>query len=248
MSSPKTTTQENKPPEWAKPLFEQSAGEAMKLYNSGQGGNVYTGDTTAGLGGLTRGGISDVRQAVDGLGAKTSSGKNLLQMASGQYLKSGNPYFNDALKGQLGATADQVQSSFAGAGRYGSGANTGVLTQELGNIRANALSDQFNRDTQNMLTANSQIDTANSNLFQNRLQGSQAEIGAGKLLDSARQAELDAALQRFQAKDNKGWTRLGLLQSAAAGSAGNYGTNTQTQSGGNNLLSALGGVGALATK
>jgi hypothetical protein len=242
------TTTENKPPKWAKPLFEKSATEATSIYDSGKGGNVYQGDTTAGLGTTTQSGISGLSSAVKGLPSQSSSGTNLLDMASGKYLKEGNPYFNDALSGQLSQTADQVQSQFSGSGRYGSGANTNVLTQQLGNIRANALSDQFNRDSQNMLTANSSIDAANSNLFQNKLTGNQSVINAGKLQDAAKQADLDAALSKFQAEDNKDWTRLGLLQAAAAGSAGNYGTGITTQKQSTNPLSILGGVGSLATK
>jgi hypothetical protein len=243
-----TQKTENKPPAWAAPLFKQSATEAQKIYASGAGGNVYQGDTTAGLGATTTNGINGLTKTVNGLGSTTSSGSNLLDLASGKYLKDGNPYFNQALQGQLDSTADQVQSQFSGSGRYGSGANTGVLTQQLGNIRANALSDQFNRDTQNMLTANSQIDAANSNLFQNKLAGQQAVIGAGKLQDAAKQADLDAALAKFQATDNRDWTRLGLLQAAASGSAGNYGTGTTTQRTSTNPLSVLGGVGSIATK
>lgn len=391
-SQPSTQTTESKPPAWAKPLFEKSATEAQRLYNTGQGGNVYRGDTTAGLGGMTLDGIRGVRHEYASLPGQTSAAanlsglasgnmlnssasdknlngiasgnmlnssfgqknlaglasgsmlnssfgqknlaglasgamqdssyaqKNLSDVASGKYLQSGNPFFKQALEGQLNDTAAQVQSSFAGSGRYGSGANAGVLTSQLGNIRANAMSDQYNRDMQNMLTANGQIDAAraglrqdmmgangqidatranllqnmlsangqidatragltqnmltangqidatraglrqdmltangqidaaNSNLFQNKLQGAQAQIGAGKLLDQARQAELDAAQNRFLAKDNRGWNRLGLLQSAAAGSAGNYGINTQVQKSGSNPLSTIGGIGSLLTK
>lgn len=245
-----TTTQktENKPPAWSKPLFEQSAAEASKIYASGKGGNVYQGDTTAGLGGTTLSGISGVQAAANSLPATSSSGTNLLDMASGKNLQSGNPFFNQALQGQLDDTAAQVQSQFSGSGRYGSGANTGVLTSKLGNIRASAMSDQYNRDTQNMLTANNLVDQSNSNLFQNQLAGSQATISAGKLQDAAKQAELDAALNKFQAEDNQDWTRLGLLQSAAAGSAGNYGTNTSTQRSPSNPLSVLGGVGSILAK
>lgn len=346
-----TSTQktENKPPAWAQPLFEQSAAEAQKIYASGKGGNVYQGDTTAGLGAGTQSGIKAVSQAaanpntgantygtfgnlassatagannysnmLTGLGKITtgsgyenllastkgplSSEKNLGAMASGEYLKSGNPYFNSAIQGQLDATADQVQSQFSGAGRYGSGANTSVLTQQLGNIRSTALADQFNRDSANMLAANGQIDSAtlgrlnaqsgalagltgvqNQNIqnqmgqitsaagiknqgiqtagnltqqqaaldqqkWQNMLTGGQAQIQAGQLQDRAKQAELDAALAKFQATDNKDWTRLGLLQAAASGSAGNYGTGTTTQRTSTNPLSVLGGVGSIATK
>jgi hypothetical protein len=241
-------TTETKPPAWSKPLFEQSASEAQKFYNSGKGGNVYNGDTTAGLGSTTTGGINRLQQAVAGMPSGTSSGSNLLDMASGSYLKNGNPYFNSALQGQLDQTENQVQSSFSGAGRYGSGANTGVLTQQLGNVRASAMSDQFNRDTGNMLTANGQIDQANSNQFQNRLAGEQAVIGAGQLQDASHQADLDAKLQRFQARDNKDWTRLGLLQSAAAGSAGNYGVSSGTSQQPSNMLATIGGIASTAAK
>lgn len=248
MATESKSTTENKPPKWAEPLFKQSASQATDIYNSGKGGNVYQGDTTAGLGDTTQSGISGVQSTVGGLPSASSSGTNLLDMASGKYLQEGNPYFNDALKGQLDSTAAQVQSQFSGSGRYGSGANTNVLTQQLGNIRANALSDQFNRDTQNMLTANGQIDSANNALFQNKLAGNQAVIDAGQLQDAAKQADLDAALTKFQATDNRDWTRLGLLQAAAGGAAGNYGTNTQRTSQAFNPLSAVGGVASLATK
>jgi len=248
-SSPKTTTTENKPPKWATPLFEQSATEAQNIYNSGKGGGVYQGDTTAGLGTTTQSGISGLQGAVSAMPSTTSSASNLAEMANGSYLKNGNPYFESALSGQLQSTADQVQSQFSGSGRYGSGANTNVLTNSLGNIRSTALSNQYNRDAQNMLTANGQIDSANSNLYQNQLAGNQAVIGAGQLQDAAKQAELNAAQSKFLAEDNQDWTRLGLLQAAAAGSAGNYGTQSQVQSGGPSpLLGAIGGIGSLATK
>jgi hypothetical protein len=40
MSKTSKTTQENKPPAWAEPLFKQSATDALNLYNSGVGGNT----------------------------------------------------------------------------------------------------------------------------------------------------------------------------------------------------------------
>lgn len=243
-----TTKTENKPPAWAVPLFEQSASEAQRIYDSGAGGNVYRGDTTAGLGRTTLAGISGVQAAASSLPATSSSGTNLLDMASGAQLRQGNPYFNEALQGQLDDTAAQVQSQFSGSGRYGSGANTAVLTKQLGNIRANAMYNQYNQDTANMLTANNLVDQANSNLYQNKLSGSQATIKAGQLQDAAKQADLDAALARFQATDNQDWIRLGLLQAAASGSAGNYGTGVQTQRTSGNPLSVIGGIGSLATK
>jgi hypothetical protein len=281
-SKESSSTTESKPPAWATPLFKQSAAEATNLYNSGVGGNTYTGSTVAPLSDTTMGGVNQLatagantntaqtRPLLEGLGAASVgpsyAEQNLGDMASGSYLQNGNPYFNDALKGQLDQTANQVQSQFSGAGRYGSGANTGVLTNSLGNIRSSALSDQFNRDTQNMLTANSQMDSSrNAGLdrglnitnamgaqdqqqFQNALTGAGATLQAGNILDSQSQKDLSDQVANWYAQDNQDWTRLGLLQSAAAGSAGNYGTQVATSRQPVGIGGIMGGLGSLLGK
>jgi hypothetical protein len=122
------------------------------------------------------------------------------------------------------------------------------LTTQLGNIRSGALANQFNQDTSNMLAANNQIDSSNSANYQNRLAGNQAVINAGQLQDTAKQQQLTSDYNKWTAEDMQPWTRLGLLQSAASGSAGNYGTNVQTSQTPTNPLSMIGGVGSLATK
>jgi hypothetical protein len=187
-------------------------------------------------------------------------------MANGTYLRNGNPYFDAALQPQLDKTAAQVQSQFSGAGRYGSGANTDVLTNQLGGIRSGALRDQFNADSANMLTANGMMDSSrNAGLdrglqatnamgaqdqqqFQNKLTGAGATLQAGNILDTQAQKQLADQVANWYAQDNQDWTRLGLLQSAAAGSAGNYGTQVATARQPMNIGGLLGGVGALMGK
>jgi hypothetical protein len=207
MSKTSKTTQENKPPAWAQPLFSTSATDAMNLYKSGSGGNTYTGSTVAPLSGTTMGGVnqlanagqawdtSGTRPLYQGLGASavsnpatnrlfnaandaggvggqfsdiygragapSSAQSNLSGYASGQYLDpANNPYFSKALQNQLDNTASTVQSQFSGMGRYGSGADTGELTRQLGQLSTSAMSDQFNREQQNQFAANQQIDAA----------------------------------------------------------------------------------------
>ncbi len=187
---------------------------------------------------------------------------NLQNMANGSYLQNGNPYFNAALQGQLNNTAADVQSQFSGAGRYGSGANTNALTTQLGNIRSNALMQQFNNDTSNMLSANSQLDAArNAGLnraltttsdmanqdqqqFQNALTGAQATQQAGQAIDTQGQKQLSDVINKFYSNDNQAWNRLGLLQAAASGSAGPYGTQhgESESSGLGSVFGALGGI------
>jgi hypothetical protein len=240
----KSSTQktENKPPKWATPLFQQSASEAQKIYDSGAGGNVYQGETVAGLGDTTKQGIAGVQSAAAGFN-NPAVANNLTDWASGKNVMS-NPYFESALTGQLNNAADQVQSRFSGSGRYGSGANTNALTNTLGNIRAGALSNQYNQDVNNMFTAGNAL----TNWNQGNIGAQQAVTNAGQLEDQARQAQLTADFTKWQSEDMQPWTRLGLLQSAAAGSAGNYGTNTQTVSQPFNALQGVGALGSLFTK
>lgn len=275
MSKTTKSETENKPPEWATPLFTQSATEAQNLYNSGSGGNTYQGSTVAPLSGTTLSGINQLAQAganwdtsgsrpiFQQIGAAAAgpsySEQNLAGIAAGQ----DNPYFEDALKGQLDKTAAQVQSQFSGTGRYGSGANTGALADSLGNIRSSALSNQWNANIANMLAANGQMDsnrlaglgqaqTAAQSIagldqqqFTNRLAGANATVQAGNMLDTQAQQQLADSIAQWYANDNQDWTRLGLLQAAAAGSAGNYGTQVQTARqpiGIGGILSGLGGL------
>ena len=245
----KSSTQktENKPPAWATPLFKESASEAQKIYDSGAGGNVYQGQTVADLGSTTQAGISGIQNTVSGMPTSTSSATNLQNMASGNSV-GGNPYFSTVLDNQLNKTADLINSKFSGSGRYGSGANSAVLGTELGNVASDALYKQYNQDLQNQLSANSQIDGSNSNMFRDRLAGNQAVLGAGQVQDANQQAKLTADFTKWQSEDMQPWTRLGLLQSAAAGSAGNYGTNTQTQTQPFNAMQGIGALGSLFTK
>lgn len=258
MGSKTTSEQKNSPPAWATPLFKQSASEASDLYNQGIGGNPYLGSTVSDLSDTTMGGVSQLANAgqnwntagtrplFQGIGAASVmpgySEQNLAGIASGQ----DNPYFEAALESQLGKTADMVQSRMSGAGRYGSGAHTGALTDSLGGIRSNALSSQWNQNIQNMFGANSLMDASrNAGLdrgltaagalagqdqqqFQNSLTGAQATLDAGGILDKQSQRQLSDAVQSWYEQDNAPWQRLGLLQAAAAGAAGPYGTQTGT--------------------
>lgn len=411
MGSKTTSTQENKPPEWATPLFKQSAGIASNLYNSGVGGNPFMGSTVSPLSGTTMSGVNQLAQAGQnwntagtrplwgGLGAAsvsdpfisqiaglaggvqggktdtsgiyggktdtsgisagqvgtgdyrgildraqapTSASTNLQGYASGEYLKGdGNPFYRQRLEGDLADTAAQVRSLMSGSGRLGSDVSNDVLADRLGRLRTAGLEEDFNRQTQNQFNANAMIDAANQgalgqqlgaasgiagigagnadrslqaglgragfsagdldrglqagisragfdagdlnraleatglqgNLlssaaglrgqgldramsatgamagldqqnFQNQLTGAGATLQAGGMMDKQAQAQLSDAVKQFYEQDNAEWQRLGLLQAAASGAAGPYGTQTGT-SRTSNPAAVLGGLGGL---
>jgi hypothetical protein len=191
-------------------------------------------------------------------------------MADGSMLDpANNPYYRQALGSALDTAGNKVQSQFSGAGRLGSGANTQVLGNTLGNIAVNAANTQYNQNVQSQLAANQQIDAArqagfgtqlgalgagqtaansiaglDQNQFQNNLTGANAQLQAGNVVDTQAQKQLNDLVNLFYANDNADWDRLGMFESALAGSAGNYGTqNTRTSS--SNPLAAIGAVGSM---
>lgn len=265
--SSQTTT--NAPPSWAAPIFSQGGQDAQNLYNSGQGGNVYQGQRVAGLSGNTLGGINGLNSAMNmyNSGAinrlatgQTSSGTNLADMASGKMVGN-NPHFDDALQGQLDKTANQTMSQFSGAGRYGSAANTNAMTSSLGDVRSQALSNQYNQDVHNQIAANQQIDGANqgqlnslNNLYQGYSNAAHNALTGGQVIDKNNQDKLNGDWDKWSETDNRGWNRLNMLLGAGAASAGNYGTSTSNSKssgfgfGMSNPMKTAGGLGAAVTK
>ena len=239
-----TKTETSAPPEWAAPLFKRSAKDAMDLYNSGQGGNVYQGSRVADLSDTTKNAISGLGNAtanygnsyLQGLaGGKNASGQNLADMASGKLIGK-NHGFSQALQNTLDDTAAMINSQMSGAGRYGSGAHTEALTKQLGQLSTDVLADQYNKDIENMMNANQLIDNANNNqlasaniYYQGQGNAFLNALKGGQTLDQNSQQILDAARDQWNEEDNRGWNRLAMLLSAAQGAAGNYGTSSGKQ-------------------
>lgn len=238
------TTQTNAPPAWAKGIFERAAQDAMKFYNQGSGKAVYDGQRVAALSDQTKNAISGLNTAASHYQnsslnelatGQNSTSQNLKNMASGQQIGN-NPYFNEALQDALNKATNTINSSLSGAGRYGSGAHTGVLADELGSIATKALTQQYNQDVNNMINANTLIDQANQNqlagaqnFFQGQSQANSNALAGGTLIDAKQQQLLDAQRQKWEQQNNLDWEQLSKLLAAGAASAGNYGTQTGQQ-------------------
>lgn len=186
MGTSSSSTSDSEPPAWSKAGFQEAGQQAQNLYNSGSGGNTYTGSTVADLSPTTMQGVNDLANAganwdtsgsrplFQGIGAgagqvydeassPSSAQSNLSGFASGQYLDpASDPYYSAALRNSLTTAGNSVQSQFSGAGRLGSAADTNALGSTLGNIAVNAANQQYNQNVSNMFGANSAIDTANN--------------------------------------------------------------------------------------
>ncbi|EJF79049.1 hypothetical protein MCO_00533 [Bartonella sp. DB5-6] len=236
-----TTTQTNAPPAWAADIFKQASSQALDLYNKGIGGNVYQGERVAGLSDMTKNALTGLEQAAgqynnpaltQWFNAPTQSASNLLNMAKGDWI-GGNSKFNAALQNALSKTSDAINQSMSGAGRYGSGAHTGVLADELGALATNAAAQQYNQDVHNMMNANQMIDrslydqtNAANTYYQGQSNAQSNALKGGIIQDSNRQNALDAQRQKWSEQDNQGWNRLEQLLRVGTQSAGNYGTQS----------------------
>ncbi|UNE53831.1 tail fiber domain-containing protein [Bartonella machadoae] len=236
-----TTTQTNAPPAWAADIFKKASAQALDLYNKGQGGNVYQGERVAGLGDMTKNALTGLESAArqynnpaltQWFNGPTQSATNLLNMAKGDWI-GGNSKFNAALQNALNKTSDAINQSMSGAGRYGSGAHTGVLADELGALATNAAAQQYNQDINNMMNANQMIDhslrdqvNAANNYYQGQSNAQANALKGGMIQDLNRQSALDAERQKWVEQDNQGWNRLEQLLRVGTQSAGNYGTKS----------------------
>ncbi|WP_336278487.1 tail fiber domain-containing protein [Bartonella sp. CB175] len=236
-----TKTQTSAPPIWAEDIFKTASSKALDLFNKGIGGNVYKGERSAGLSDTTQNAITGLQKAANQynnspltgwFNAPTQSASNLSNMAQGNLIGN-NSKFNAALQNALSKTSDAINQSMSGAGRYGSGAHTGVLTDELGALATNATAQQYNQDIKNMMNANQMIDSslrdqvnAANAYFQGQSNAQSNALKGGMVQDTARQNTLDAERQKWTEENNKDWNQLGRLLNIGKQAAGNYGTTS----------------------
>lgn len=164
--------------------------------------------------------------------------------ASGQNLDpNNNPYFRQSVGNAMQDASDMVQSQFAGAGRLGSGANTKVLTDRLGNIANSAYANQYNTNLgyQNQ-SANTlgQLGLSGAGLSGNvgALQAQQAGygLGAGQMIDAN-------TYQNQQAPINALNWQTGIT-APIAGLGGNT-NSTSTQENNPGIAGTIGGLGMM---
>lgn len=156
----------------------------------------------------------------------TQAEKNLEMIASGGMMGK-NAHFNKALQSSMDRVRDTINSSFSGAGRYGSGAHTQVLERELGVLSANARVNHFHQNRQDMLQANAILGDLNKSrlsMTEDLLKGYEKALSdaaqAKAILDADNQQRVNAAHQQWIREDNQEWHELQnkaeMLHKAAA--------------------------------
>lgn len=274
------TTQNKEPWEGAKPTLAGVMGAANALYASDSGYQPYTGQTVASMtpdqanaiGGIrgmayqgatgtpgvnaarglaqdvigSQGITPDIQGAIGGLGQTSGLYGGIYSDASGQT----NPYLQAALDAQGRKIADQVNSTMSGAGRYGSGAHTNVLSRNLAEAADPILAQDYQNRQQTRLAAAQGLGATQSQIADLYGQGLTRAGQYSQLipsLDEARYADLNkimatgdwerdinqqnisAAVNLYNAQQARPWEQVARLNAIASGAGGLGGSQVTTQ-------------------
>lgn len=231
--------------------------------------------TDGGFAAGQRGAMSGIAGALGTFNQNMNTATSALNPYVSGAMRGSNPYLDEAIGNSMSEASDAVNRQFSASGRYGSGAHSGSLGRQLGNIATNARMNAYNMDTQNQLGAINSLGSLSSaglsgNLggfgamaglgqqaFGNTLAGAAAVPGLSQAQNADAQSQMQIGGQRMdynqllidKANENP-WTRAGNLAQIAGGIGGlggtTEGTQTQSISGGLPILgAAFGGLGLL---
>jgi hypothetical protein len=239
----KTTTVEKSEP-WSEqaPYLKEVFGQAQALYRSNKPKH-FAGSTVAGLSPETEAALRmQANRARAGSPLGTAAVNELQATLRGDYLGQANPYFAQMAQRVADTVTPQVNSQFAAAGRYGSGAQSGALGQALAH-EIGALAYQNHADER----ANQQRALA---LAPELAQQDYADIdrlaAAGAQRDRLAQAQLDDRINRFNFEQQLPFNKLAQYQDLISGNYGGTRTATQRTSSSMGPLDAIsGGLGLL---
>lgn len=252
--SRQTQTQVSERDPWgpSQPLLNNVINQAQTL-----GGNVsnftptFSGSTMAGVQGLER--LANQPMAQQGVLSNLIGGTQrgfdvsndvLMRTAGGP--AAANPYLDNVLKTASQRAADQVNAQFSGAGRFGSGAHAGILSDRLGSIETQARFDDYNNERTRQINAAGLLHNAgmqgaqlsgqldNANIAQNGMM-----LQAGALRD-----QMDSAVRTAPMNAVQWQAGLGLPIAGVGGSQrGTTTTSTPANIGGmigSGLMTGLG--------
>lgn len=215
-NSTSTTTQNI--PEELKPLATQYTSDAIAL--SKQPYTPYTDPRYTDFNSTQNAGLGMVQdRAMNGSATVDNAEQNLNQMIGG----GANPYL-DAMYGRAAEkVTDSVNSNFSAAGRYGSGAQTDVLSQNLGDLATQVYGGAYENDQARRMQGISMAPQFGDLDYKDASQ----MLNAGQIMQDQDQKPMDFQYQQFQEQQNDPYKKLAAM-SGVFGS--NLGGSSSTQS------------------
>ena len=208
-----TVNTQVQPPAYAMPFLEFGLDEAKAQYQS-TAPNYYPQSTIVGFSPETEMGLDMMRDRALDPNSLTAQTQNIVQ----QNLTGTNPLMSAA----FAPVVNEVQSQFAKAGRYGSGANQQALAAALAPAAMQLQADAISQ----------------APAIQNADLAQLGDVGAAR--EAQAQAELQDQVNRFNFEQNKDMNKLQQYMSLVGG--GTVGSNTVQPVFRNRPASVLGGA------
>ena len=201
-----TTTTSTEPSEFIKPYYTQAINSAQELYENPNAPSFFPNNTYVDFAPETNTALQLASaRAIQGNPLLGSSQQEINKILSGDYLDpTTNPYSQALFNQMAGDVMSDVNSQFTEAGRFGSGANQEILTQELGQLANQVYGDQYNRERELMASTMATAPGLGEMDYNDiaKLQG----VGVEK--ESLEQAKLQDAIARYDYEQQKPYIKL----------------------------------------
>lgn len=264
-----TTVQKADPWSGQQPYLSDVFSESQNFYNAGAlAPNYYEGNTVAdqsqwtqqanqmqadrALGGSAS--IDNAQTSIDNIVSGGALAGNTGLNALNSMTTAVNPYSSALLGDAVGQATAQIDSGFAGAGRYGSGAHENARADAIGDLTsqfyANAYDQQMNAANAAGSLYNQGVDQqitgagVSQDLANQAYKDAEALSQAGANMDAFNQANIDAAIDRYNYTAQQPLTALSNYNQLIQGTYGGTTTNTGKQNYSPNALGTAVGVGA----
>lgn len=275
-SKTQTQTTSNAPWKPSQEALKTGLTDAQNLYKSGVGGQTYTGSTvipfsqqtTQGMGQMENNANASMpafQQNFGNVAANMNNGglnglqqdsvARLYDQANGSMM-GGNPYLDQVISRASQDVTNGVNLNASAAGRYGSTAHQGQLTDAIGDMASQMRMQDYGTERGYMQDAIGSLFNAGQQQQDNINQGSQALGNAYQAMMQPSQSLMDVGgnyedlatrlkndeLRIFEDAQNSPWDQIARLN-AVAGGAGQMGsTGSTTAQGPSRLASGLGGA------
>jgi hypothetical protein len=213
-------------------------GRAESLYS--QGGLApayYPGETLAAQDPWTAQALQmQADRALAGSDVTRAAQNQLIQTLDGEV----NPYLDDMVQRATGQALSSVNSNFAQAGRYGSGAHEAAAGDTAANIATQMYGQAYDKDRQRQIQAMMFAPSLAAADYQDIAALSEAGVGR----ENYAQDIINAAIDRYNYQAGQPLTALQNYGALVQGNYGMSGTSTQAQKNKSNPLGGMAG-GAL---
>lgn len=189
------------------------------------GPKVFNESLYAGVGPTTQSAWANTLSAANNPGYANSVNGALSSfgnIAKGDYLNNGNPYFEQNLQKTLNDTSSGINASLGSSGRLGSNLHLQSLSEGLGNVSNTARMQQYETERDRQVQAAGML----PGLYQAGLAPSAIQGQVGAAQDANSQAALQGRYDLATRQNNAQTDLLAKLSSILAGNAAASGSTT----------------------